>query len=115
MEEALAMRCALRMAQNAGWTKIEVQSDCKVVVDQILAGNGQEGILATILEDIDQLKNSFKLCKFSFVHRKGNQCNHLLARFAVKLVENVKWDNQFLMWLTNRAEKDLRVVTPFCI
>lgn len=33
MEEALAMRCALRMAQNAGWTKIEVQSDCKVVVD----------------------------------------------------------------------------------
>ena len=32
-EEALAIRVTLMMAKIAGWTKIEVQSDCKFVME----------------------------------------------------------------------------------
>ncbi|XP_027086499.1 uncharacterized protein [Coffea arabica] len=38
-EEALAIRCALEMARSTGWTTIEVQSDCKYVVNLINSGN----------------------------------------------------------------------------
>ena len=34
-EEALAVRTAIMMTKDAGWTRMEVQSDCKSAVDQI--------------------------------------------------------------------------------
>nr|XP_027124194.1 uncharacterized protein LOC113740878 [Coffea arabica] len=78
-EEALAVRAVLMMTKNAGWTKIDVQTNCKVVVDQIDASKTHEGHLATILEDIVELRTDFELCSSSFVHRTGNQCCHMLA------------------------------------
>ncbi|XP_071927599.1 uncharacterized protein [Coffea arabica] len=41
-EEALAIRSALEMVKDAGWTNIEVQSNCKSVVSQINTGNVQD-------------------------------------------------------------------------
>ena len=32
-EEALAVKVALMMAKNVGWTKIDVQTDCNGVID----------------------------------------------------------------------------------
>ncbi|XP_027184260.1 uncharacterized protein LOC113782577 [Coffea eugenioides] len=55
-EEALAVRAALVMAKAAGWTKIEVQSDYKSVVDQINASSVHDISIATVLEDIEELK-----------------------------------------------------------
>ncbi|XP_027087538.1 uncharacterized protein [Coffea arabica] len=71
-EESLAIRSALDMAQAAGWTKIEVQSDCRNIVSSINAGNVQDCKLQTILEDIEALKTSFDSCIFSFVPRCEN-------------------------------------------
>lgn len=58
MEEILAVRATLLMAKNAGWTQIEVQLDCKIVVDQITSGADHNGSLSTILEDIKDLRSS---------------------------------------------------------
>ncbi|XP_071917223.1 uncharacterized protein [Coffea arabica] len=46
-EEALVIRGALKMAQFAGWTNIEVQSDCKHVVSLINTDNVQDCSLQT--------------------------------------------------------------------
>lgn len=114
LEEALAIREALKMARFAGWTKIEVQSDCKSVVDQINSGNVMVENLRTVLEDIQEMRKSLDICNFLFIHRSGNQCSHLLAKFAVKMLHYVEWENQFPVWLIDRAAKDMGVVTPFC-
>lgn len=65
LEEVSAVREALRMTRNAGWTKVEVQSNFKSIVDQINSGNIQEESLKTILENIEEMRRSFDLCCFS--------------------------------------------------
>ncbi|XP_027182178.1 uncharacterized protein LOC113780591 [Coffea eugenioides] len=113
-EETLAIRSALEMAQGAGWTNIEVQSDCKYVVSLINTDNVQEGRLQTLLEDIDVLKKRFESCNFSFVPRTANSCSHELAQFVVKATRNFEWESSFPAWLSALARKDMGVVTPFC-
>ncbi|XP_071923104.1 uncharacterized protein [Coffea arabica] len=113
-EESLAIRSAPEMAQDAGWTKIEVQSDCRNIVRSINAGNVQDRKLQTILEDIEALKTSFDSCIFSFVPRIANGCSHAMAQFATKVVKTIDWEVSFPTWLTVLARKDMGVVTPFC-
>ncbi|XP_027125094.1 uncharacterized protein [Coffea arabica] len=90
MVEALAIRNALVMAKDAGWTKIEVCTDCKSVVDQINTRNVNNYNIATVLEDIQELRQWFQSCSFSFVHRAENRCSHELAQFAVQLVQDIE-------------------------
>nr|XP_027071698.1 uncharacterized protein LOC113696490 [Coffea arabica] len=106
-EESLAIRSALEMAQAAGWTKIEVQSDCRNVVSSINAGNVQDCKLQTILEDIEALKTSFDSCIFSFVPRSANGYSHEVAQFATKVVKTIDWQASFPTWLTVLARKDM--------
>ena len=113
-EETLAIRGALEMAQGAGWTNIEVQSDCKYVVSLINTDNVQECRLQTLLDDIDVLKKRFESCTFSFVPRTANSCSHELAQFAVKATRSFEWEGTFPTWLSALARKDMGVVTFFC-
>ncbi|XP_027157187.1 uncharacterized protein LOC113758609 [Coffea eugenioides] len=113
-EEALAVRAALVMAKAAGWMKIEVQSDCKSVVNQINASSVHDISIATVLEDIEELKEEFEECNFSFVYRTGNTCSHTLAQNAIKLVHDIEWNKEFQVWLMDIARKDMRAVAPFC-
>ncbi|XP_027093792.1 uncharacterized protein [Coffea arabica] len=106
-EESLAIRSALEMTQLAGWTKIEVQSDCKNIVSSINPDNVQDCKIQTILEDIEALKNSFDSCLFSFVPRTVNICSHALAQFAVRSVQNFEWKDSFPIWLSQLASKDM--------
>ena len=73
-----------------------------------------KGNLATILEDIVELRKVFELCSFSFVHRTGNQCSYMLAQYAVKLVNDLNWENHFPVWLTDLAQNCLSEIAPFC-
>ena len=76
-EEALTIRSALVMAKNAGWTNIEVQIDCKGVVDEINTGNVQDNSIEIVLEDIGNLRQDFECCRFSFVPGARNGCIHI--------------------------------------
>ncbi|XP_071913987.1 uncharacterized protein [Coffea arabica] len=113
-EESLAIKSALEMVQVAGWTNIEVQSNCKNVVSSINAGNVQDCKIQTILEDIEALKNSFDSCLVSFAPRTTNGCSHAMAQFAAKSIRDIDWETSFPTWLANLARKDMGVVTPFC-
>ena len=68
----------------------------------------------SILEDIEDLKQIFDCCIFSFAPRTANGCSHSLAQFAVKLIRNVEWEGSFPAWLLDLVRKDMRVVFPFC-
>ncbi|XP_071924927.1 uncharacterized protein [Coffea arabica] len=112
-EEALAVRAVLMMTKDAGWAKIEVQSDCKSVVNQINASNVQDISIATVLEDIEEMKEGFEQGDFSFVYRAGNMCSYALVQHAIKLVHDIEWDIEFSVWLMDIARKDMRAVAPF--
>ncbi|XP_027150299.1 uncharacterized protein LOC113750534 [Coffea eugenioides] len=114
IEEAMAIRSALEMTKNAGWTTIEVQSDCKCVVSLINSSNRQDCKLQTILDDIEDLKKNFDCCVFLFIPRTANTCSHALAQFAVKSVRIIEWEGSFPSWLSKLARKDMGVVNPFC-
>ena len=94
-DESLAVRAVLVMAQTAGWTKMEVQSDCKSVVDQINASHVQDISIATVLENIEERKEDFEQCNFSFVYGASNMCSHTLTQDAIKLIHDIEWDNEY--------------------
>lgn len=112
--EARAVKNALLMATQAGWTKIIVHTDCKSVVEQITKCKEYDYTTATILEDAQELSLAFERCSFVFIPRTENQISHELAQYAVKLVHDIEWENDFPIWLTDLARTDMRVVSPFC-
>ncbi|XP_027157850.1 uncharacterized protein LOC113759471 [Coffea eugenioides] len=112
--EARAVRNALLMATQAGWTKIIVHTDCKSVVEQITKCKEYDYMTVTILEDVQELSLAFERCSFVFIPRTENQISHELAQYAVKLVHEIEWENDFPIWLTDLTRTDMRVVSPFC-
>lgn len=114
MEEALAIRTAMQMGKEAGWKKVEFQSDCKQLIDKITAADLKDSSMSTVLEDIWQMREVFEQCTFSFVYRTGNDLCHRLAKFAIKLVNDVKWEHDFPVWLKELALKDYRSEATFC-
>ncbi|XP_027166351.1 uncharacterized protein LOC113766348 [Coffea eugenioides] len=108
VEEAAAIRMGMQMAWKANWRAVELQSDCKDVVDMLNKKQKQQNSIGVILEDIANMRGLFEQCTFSFVHRDGNRCAHSVAKFAVKLTTNVEWDVCFPMWLQKEAQSDLR-------
>ena len=84
------------------------------MVDQINASIVQDISIATVLEDIEEMKKEFEQCNFSFVYRAGSVCSHTLAQYAIRLVNDIEWDTEFPVWLMDIARKDMRAVAPFC-
>ncbi|XP_027124382.1 uncharacterized protein [Coffea arabica] len=113
-EEALAISNAMLMAKHVGWTKIIVYSDSKSVIDQINGSNDYEYNIATILEDVQELRTHFESCRLVFIPRSENEISHTLAEFAVKLVYDIEWEQDLPSWLTVLVRKEMRVVALFC-
>ena len=82
MEEALAIREAMVLAKRMGWRKVELESDCKLVVDKINARE-EEVSIATIQLDIWRLMKDFDKCCCSYTRRSNNYVSHYLAKFAI--------------------------------
>nr|XP_027067738.1 uncharacterized protein LOC113693389 [Coffea arabica] len=86
MEEADALRQGLLMAREAGWRRIEMQTDCKAAIETICKTGLGETPIGMIIEDIRHLSDMFQDCTFSFVYRDGNRSAHKMAQFATNLV-----------------------------
>lgn len=113
MEEAVAIRMGMLMAKEARWKKVEFCSDCKTFIDMIHGRSQCDATVAVVLEDILLLKRLFNLCTFSFVPRLGNAVTHKLAKFAVSLVKNIRWEKDYPMWLLESTKNDAEVFTSF--
>ncbi|XP_027109537.1 uncharacterized protein [Coffea arabica] len=106
LEEALAIRTAMVKAALEGWERIIIESDCKVVIDRI-QGDSDDVLISTVLQDIKLLKQNFKECCFSFVHREFNSVSHTFARYALNLGSIVDWKACFPVWLLDIAQADV--------
>ena len=88
VEEALALREAMVIAKRMGWRKVELETDCKLVVDKINAME-EEASIAIIQLGIWRLTKDFDKCCFSYTRRSNNSVSHHLAKFAIKLLNHL--------------------------
>ena len=48
-----------------------------------------------------------------FILRTENEISHALAHFAVKVVHNIEWEQDFPIWLIDLVKREMRVVSLF--
>ena len=89
-------------------------SKCKIAINQIKSNIEQDSHIAAILKDIQDLIKGFKQYIVSFVTRSTNVGSHKLAHIAIKLVNDIGWENNFPVGLVEVANYDWRAETPFC-
>ncbi|CAL9242855.1 unnamed protein product, partial [Arabidopsis halleri] len=80
--ETLAVKFALLDAQSAGFHKLKVFSDCKVLISLLNTGNSNVD-LRSLLHDIRDLNVSFTSICFQFVPRLKNVLADRLAKSAL--------------------------------
>ncbi|XP_071933973.1 uncharacterized protein [Coffea arabica] len=108
--EAEAIRSAMLKALEEGWTSLLIHSDCKGLVDRINHKCFGLSLLDVLVEDIVHLRRSFWRCSFIFIGREYNRTNHDLAKFAINLIDETRWELDFPVWLRTEAHKDVLAV-----
>ncbi|KAJ1394179.1 Ribonuclease H-like superfamily [Sesbania bispinosa] len=79
--EALAVREGMILANNLGFQRILLESDCLHVVSSC-RNDLEIGEVKGIVEDILAYRDRFSSCGFLWTHRSGNQLAHELAKAA---------------------------------
>lgn len=105
-----AIRCALILAQQRGWRKLEVKLDVKALVTSLQLGKNPTLESLTIAEDIFLLKDMFEDCNFGFEHKRFNKTCNRLASFALYNLTSYAWGGRFPDWLKNVVQQDFRSV-----
>jgi ribonuclease HI len=78
--EALAMRRAIILAKEEGFSKVIVSSDCLLVVQRVTNGQEDRSLCGSVIHDIRKLVDSFTSCFFRHVYRSLNVAAHTLAK-----------------------------------
>ncbi|XP_043717879.1 uncharacterized protein LOC122665808 [Telopea speciosissima] len=90
--EILAVRAALRLALELGFTQVQVETDCREVVKYILDHSCSAPIdSAVVIGDIWKLSSSFSSISFHCISRAINGVVDALARKAMSLVCLTDW------------------------
>ncbi|XP_006343420.1 uncharacterized protein [Solanum tuberosum] len=88
--EAIAIRMALENAREKGWTKVQILSDAKKnVVDLVLQRTIVSWEIETTCEDIWNLMKCFEVVAVNHIPRSWNLVAHNLAKFSISLVRKV--------------------------
>ena len=56
----LAMRKAMEIAEQEGWKMVDIDSNCKEIIDKIAGKDWNDKWVGTILEDISNLSCTFE-------------------------------------------------------
>ncbi|MCD7449476.1 hypothetical protein HAX54_052632 [Datura stramonium] len=84
--EALAIREALKNAMRNGWSRVQILSYAKSMVDMILKQNDVSWEIEATCEDIWTLMRSFDEINFVHISRSWNMLAHNLANFSISLL-----------------------------
>ena len=82
LAEALAIRRAVILAKDEGFSNIIVNSDCLSVVQRVNSNLEDRSLCGPIIRDIKMMAISFNSCSFCFVNRIINGAAHRLAKFS---------------------------------
>ncbi|KAJ1382587.1 Ribonuclease H-like superfamily [Sesbania bispinosa] len=81
LEEALAIRLAIKFALETNFEEVVLESDCKPVTDLLSSANLPHSNIGSIVQDSIVASISFRFFSISHV-RRNNICAHSLAKFA---------------------------------
>jgi ribonuclease HI len=84
--EAMALRRALSLAGDEGFSKIMVVSDCLSLVQRVLAPSMDRSSVGVVVQDIKALAQDFEAFSLSHVFHQFNESAHILARSAERYV-----------------------------
>ncbi|KAL3526989.1 hypothetical protein ACH5RR_011645 [Cinchona calisaya] len=101
--EAETVRLAFLEAKAAGWTRVKLLLTNQAIVNKVNNNLAEDVQLATLLEDIRNLKDLFSWCSLSCVSTNCNTWANNLARFAVDLIAAVFWKDHYPSWLCSRS------------
>ena len=83
MLEASAAICALQLAQQIGFLKVEIEGDARGVIRKLQGVKEDLSPIGTLVDVAKSRTKSF--CKFILTRRKGNMAAHWLAKYRLKL------------------------------
>jgi ribonuclease HI len=84
--EALALRRALSLAGDEGFSKIMIVSDCLSLVQRVLAPSMDRSSVGVVVHDIKALAQDFEAFSLSHVYHQFNESTHILARSAERYI-----------------------------
>ncbi|XWS42050.1 hypothetical protein CRYUN_Cryun17cG0135400 [Craigia yunnanensis] len=91
MIEASATICALQLAQQMGFLKVEIEGDALGVIRK-LQSTGEDLLpVGCLVDEAKAISRRFQLCKFMHTGRKGNMAAHYLAKYGLELYEERIW------------------------
>jgi ribonuclease HI len=106
MVEAFAARQGIGLCRELGYQCLQLEGDCKVVVNAILSDSISQVKVEPIIADIQDQINYFQQCEVKFVGRESNSVAHSLARLAVKQTVPVVWVDTFSILVEVSVRKD---------
>ena len=80
LAEAVAMRHALKFAEEAGFRKVIVASDCATLISKVKCLQSDRSHIGVLVHDIKSRASKFNSCTFTHVNRCCNMAAHVLAR-----------------------------------
>ncbi|KAF4396741.1 hypothetical protein F8388_004709 [Cannabis sativa] len=107
MAEAWAILEAIKRAPAAATGPIEIQSDCREVVDQLKNHGQYYNAVSTILHQIKDQMEALESVNIIHVKRFNNECANMLARKSLADRTTQLFDHSFPGWLANFCKADL--------
>ncbi|XP_021734036.1 uncharacterized protein LOC110700741 [Chenopodium quinoa] len=102
--EAKAIFWGLKLAQEMGLSRVEVESDCLPVIQALREKSSGSSSFHLVIEDIVNLCSSFAFVSWSFIKRDGNRVAHDLAHFQ-------PWEVGQRMWIDVIPSRIVNLVT----
>lgn len=112
--DAASIRIALCKAVEENMTSLLILADCKMIVDRINHECHGLTSLDVIIEDIRRLSQHFWKCSFLYIRREMNMCSHGLAKLAINLLKETRWNQSFPVWLNRDAHNNFLKLPDFC-
>ena len=95
LAEALAVRHGLKIALEAGFVRLVLETDNISVFSKLKKGSSEATALGSILHDIHVLASSCLCVSFAFVKREGNGVAHALAKLSCNFEGPRVWMEEY--------------------
>lgn len=89
--EAEAILFGMKYAYEAGFRRLEVETDCLGLVELILGSRKERSILQSMVTDICALACNFQCCNFNYASRQCNMVAHSMAKLSLSFQEVKVW------------------------
>ncbi|XP_004308590.1 PREDICTED: uncharacterized protein LOC101299621 [Fragaria vesca subsp. vesca] len=105
--EMMALRNGLHFCVQAGFTHVQVECDCQVVVNAIHLAEKDLSSEGAIVDEIRTLLSYFQSVSLGFISRSSNNVAHYVAKYAISIRFHTYWWRMVPEWLSHVLVADL--------